>query len=83
MKNFFGNIDEQDIESMHILGNSWIVGFFIIGACLLAASFLVAWQVRRVQRMIASSRAEEVKSEHSPTSPQPLKTEGEDDQSQI
>jgi hypothetical protein len=59
MDNFFGNIDNQAIETLHIMGNGWIYAFFIVGACLLAASWLVNWQVRRVQRIMASQAEHE------------------------
>jgi hypothetical protein len=59
MGNFFGNVDDQAVESMHLLGNSWIYGLFVIGVCLLAASWLVAWQIKRVQRILARIKAEE------------------------
>ncbi|HTV32237.1 MAG TPA: hypothetical protein VME69_03930 [Methylocella sp.] len=59
MGSFFGNIDDQSIESMNIIGHSWIYGFFIIGACLLLASVLVSWQVRRIQRILARDKHED------------------------
>ncbi|HUB65428.1 MAG TPA: hypothetical protein VL996_13465 [Methylocella sp.] len=52
MDNFFG-IDSQVAETLHIMSNGWIYGFFIMGACLLAASWLVNWQVRRVRQIMA------------------------------
>jgi len=36
-----------------------IYAFFIIGACLVAAGWLVRWQVRRVQGTMARLKAEE------------------------
>ena len=59
MGNFFGNIDDQSFQTFHIIGNGYIYAFFIIGACLLAAGFLVRWQVRRIERIFARIRAEE------------------------
>jgi hypothetical protein len=49
MDKFLGSVDDQSIETMHIMGNGWIYAFFIIGAFLLVAGWLVRWQVRRVQ----------------------------------
>ena len=54
MGNLIGNVDDQSIEAMHIMGQGWFYGFFIIGACLLAASLLVSWQVKRAQKFMAS-----------------------------
>ena len=59
MGNFFGNVDDQSIETMRLMGNGMIYAFFIIGACLLAAGWLVRWQVRRVQGTMARLKAEE------------------------
>ncbi len=59
MGKFFGNVDDQSIETMHIMGNGWIYAFFIIGAFLLVAGWLVRWQVRRMQGMMARIKAEE------------------------
>jgi hypothetical protein len=57
--NFFGNIDDQSFQTFHIIGNGYMYAFFIIGACLLAAGFLVRWQVRRIERIFARIRAED------------------------
>ena len=57
MGNFFGNVDDQSIETMRLMGNGMIYAFFIIGACLLAAGWLVRWQVRRVARLKAEEAA--------------------------
>jgi hypothetical protein len=58
MGNFFGNVDDQSIQTLHIMGMGWIYAFFVIGACLLAASWLVAWQIRRIEKIVARSQAE-------------------------
>jgi hypothetical protein len=58
MGNFFGDVDDQSIQAMHIMGSGWIYAFFIIGACLLAAGGLVRWQVRRIERILAHVKAE-------------------------
>jgi hypothetical protein len=57
MDNFFG-VDSQVAETLHIMSNGWLYGFFIMGACLFAASWLVKWQVRKVQRIMARQGAE-------------------------
>jgi len=59
MGNFFGNIDEQSIESMSIIGHSWIYDLIIFGACLLLASALVNWQLRRIQRILAHGKLQD------------------------
>jgi hypothetical protein len=59
MGNFFGNVDDQSVETFSIMGHSWFYGFIVIGVCLLAAGFLVRWQVRRIERILARVKAEE------------------------
>ena len=59
MGNFSGNIDDQSIQTFHIIGNGYIYAFFIIGACLLSAGWLVRWQVRRIEKILARVKAEE------------------------
>jgi hypothetical protein len=59
MDKFLGSVDDQSVETMHIMGNGWIYAFFIIGAFLLVAGWLVRWQVRRVQGIMARIKAEE------------------------
>ena len=59
MDKFLGSVDDQSIETMHIMGNGWIYAFFIIGVFLLVAGWLVRWQVRRMQGMMARLKAEE------------------------
>ncbi|HUI19610.1 MAG TPA: hypothetical protein VLZ74_01005 [Methylocella sp.] len=51
MGNFSG-IDPQITESFRLAGIGWIFAFFVVGACLLTASFLINWQVRRIQKMM-------------------------------
>jgi hypothetical protein len=58
MGNFFG-LDSQVTETLNIMSYGWIYGFFIIGACLLAASWLVNWQVRRFQQIAERGNAED------------------------
>lgn len=62
MGNFFGNIDDQSVESMRIIGHSWLFDLFIFGACLLLASVLVNWQLRRIERMLARGKPEDTRS---------------------
>jgi hypothetical protein len=59
MGNFFGNVDNQAVETMSMMGNGWLYAFFIIGVCLLLASWLVSSQVKRIQRIMARIKAEE------------------------
>ena len=59
MGNFFGNVDDPSLSLMGTMGFSQIVGFFIFGACLLAASWLVAWQVKRVKRVMDNLKEQE------------------------
>jgi len=59
MGKFFGNVDDQSIEAMHIMGNGWIYAFLVIGVFLLVAGWLVRWQVRRMQGMMARLKAED------------------------
>jgi hypothetical protein len=59
MGNFFGNVDDQSVQTLHLMGNGWIYAFFVIGACLLAAGWLVRWQVRKIERILARVKAEE------------------------
>jgi len=59
MDKFLGSVDDQSIETMHIMGNGWIYAFFILGAFLLVAGWLVRWQVRRMQGMMARLKAED------------------------
>jgi hypothetical protein len=59
MGNFFGNIDSQSVDTMNMMGNGWLYGFFVIGVCLLLASWLVSSQVKRIQRLMARVKAEE------------------------
>lgn len=59
MGNFFGNIDSQSVDTVSMMGNGWLYGFFVIGVCLLLASWLVAWQVKRIQKLLARAKAEE------------------------
>ena len=59
MGNFFGNVDNQAVETMSMMGNGWLYAFFIIGVCLLLASWLVSSQVKRIQRIMARVKAED------------------------
>jgi hypothetical protein len=59
MSNFFGNVDSQSVDTMSMMGNGWLYAFFIIGVCLLLASWLVSSQVKRIQRILARVKAEE------------------------
>jgi len=41
MDKFLGSVDDQSIETMHIMGNGWIYAFLVIGVFLLVAGWLV------------------------------------------
>jgi hypothetical protein len=53
MRNFFGNIDDQSFEAMRLTGVGWIFAFFIVGATILAGRWLLGWQMRRIERILA------------------------------
>jgi len=53
MRNFFGNIGDQSIEAMRLAGVGWIFAFFVVGATILAGRWLLGWQMRRIERIMA------------------------------
>ena len=53
MRNFFGNIGDQSFEAMRLTGVGWIFAFFVVGATILAGRWLVGWQMRRIERILA------------------------------
>jgi hypothetical protein len=55
-------IDPQIGEAFRLAGVGWVFAFFLMGAFILTASWLVNWQVRRIQKMMAQ------KPEDSPSS---------------
>ena len=73
MSNFFGNIDNQSVDTMSMMGNGWLYAFFIIGVCLLLASWLVSSQVKRIQRIMARVKAEEEAARGGTTTSEPPK----------
>jgi hypothetical protein len=46
-------IGDQAIEAMRLGGVGWIFAFFIVGATILGARWLLAWQMRRIERIMA------------------------------
>ncbi|MDQ6703088.1 MAG: hypothetical protein M3Z96_08320 [Pseudomonadota bacterium] len=46
-------IDDQSIEAMRLAGVGWIFAFFVVGATILAGRWLVGWQMRRIERIMA------------------------------
>ena len=46
-------IGDQAIEAMRLAGVGWIFAFFIVGATILAGRWLVGWQTRRIERIMA------------------------------
>jgi hypothetical protein len=43
-------IGDQAIEAMRLGGGGWIFAFFIVGATILGARWLIGWQMRRLER---------------------------------
>jgi hypothetical protein len=56
MGNLFG-LDEQTFGDIRLNGIGWIAGILVVGASILAARFLVDWQVRRIERLLARKDA--------------------------
>ena len=46
-------IGDQAIEAMRLGGVGWIFAFFIVGATILGARWLIGWQMRRIERIMA------------------------------
>jgi hypothetical protein len=46
-------VGDQAIEAMRLAGVGWIFAFFIVGATILAGRWLVGWQMRRIERIMA------------------------------
>jgi hypothetical protein len=46
-------IDDQTIEAIRLTGVGWIFAFFIVGATILAGRWLLGWQMRRIERIMA------------------------------
>ena len=45
-------IGDQAIEAMRLGGVGWIFAFFIVGATILGARWLIGWQMRRIERIL-------------------------------
>jgi len=45
-------IGDDAIEAMRLGGIGWIFAFFVVGAVILSARWLVGWQMRRVERIL-------------------------------
>ncbi|MGB8899691.1 MAG: hypothetical protein WCC90_10910 [Methylocella sp.] len=43
-------IGDQAIEAMRLGGVGWIFAFFVVGATILGARWLLGWQMRRIER---------------------------------
>ncbi len=48
-------IDDQTIEAIRLAGVGWIFAFFFVGATILAARWLIGWQMRRLERKFPGS----------------------------
>jgi len=46
-------IGDQAIEAMRLAGVGWIFAFFVVGATILGAGWLIGWQMRRIERIMA------------------------------
>ncbi len=46
-------IGDQAIEAMRLAGVGWIFAFFVVGATILGARWLIGWQMRRIERIMA------------------------------
>jgi hypothetical protein len=46
-------IGDDAIEAMRLGGIGWIFAFFIVGATILGARWLIGWQMRRIERIMA------------------------------
>ena len=46
-------IGDQTIEAIRLAGVGWIFAFFFVGATILAGRWLVGWQMRRIERIMA------------------------------
>ncbi|MGH6811956.1 MAG: hypothetical protein ACREDM_06275 [Methylocella sp.] len=66
MRNFFGNIDDQSIEAMRLTGVGWIFAFFIVGATILAGRWLLSWQMRRLEGIMARNPEDGAEGEKGP-----------------
>jgi hypothetical protein len=45
-------IDDQTIEAIRLAGVGWIFAFFFVGATILGGRWLLAWQMRRLERIL-------------------------------
>ncbi len=51
-------IDDQTIEAIRLAGIGWIFAFFIVGATILAGRWMLGWQMRRIERIMARKPAD-------------------------
>ncbi len=65
MNNFYG-IDSETIEIFRRLGIGSISAFFLIGASIFAARFVMRWQLRRFEKIMARKEAEEAARKSAP-----------------
>ena len=59
MSNLFG-LDDQITGDIRLNGIGWIGAMLVVGVSILAARFVMHWQMRRVERIMARKDAEEV-----------------------
>jgi hypothetical protein len=58
MSNLFG-LDEQMLGDIRLNGIGWIGGMLVVGASILAARWVVRWQMRKVERIMARLKPED------------------------
>jgi hypothetical protein len=58
MGNVFG-LDEHILGDIRLNGIGWIGGMLVVGASILAARWVVRWQLRRVQKILGRLKPED------------------------
>lgn len=51
-------IDSQILDIFRLSGLGWVLAFFVVGTCFLAGSWLINWQIRRIESIVARAKAE-------------------------
>jgi hypothetical protein len=58
MSNFFG-LDDQITGDIRLNGIGWIGAMLVVGLSILAARFVIGWQLRRIERIMTRKNAVE------------------------
>jgi len=58
MSNLFG-LDPQFLGDIRLNGIGWIGAVLVVGASILAARWVVRWQLRRVQKILGRLKPED------------------------